>query len=149
MKIWIDADACPAAIKEIVIRAALKRSIELTFIANKPLFIQRSPLLSAVVVEKGADVADQYIIKHVNLGDLVITQDIPLAAALVAKNIIVISVHGTLFTPENIRERLSIRNFMQEVRDTGGHTSGPRPFGNRDKEAFANALDKQLSKLLK
>lgn len=148
MKIWVDADACPGAIKEVILKAALKRSIATVFIANKPIVIPASPMLYAVQVDHGPDVADQYIVTHAEAGDLVITQDIPLAAQLVPKGIHVISLHGTLFTESNIRERLSIRNFMQDLRDSGTKTSGPKPFSTRDKTNFANAFDRILNKVL-
>lgn len=149
MKIWVDADACPGAIKEIILKAVLKRGIETVFVANKPIFLPESPYLSLVRVLKGADVADQHIADHADDTDLVITQDIPLAGLLVPRGIVVISPHGTLFTPNNIGERLSIRNFMQELRDTGTQTGGPRPFSDKDKQTFANTFDQQLTKRLK
>lgn len=147
MKIWVDADACPGAIKNIILKAATTRQIHTVFIANKPIYFQASPYLSAIQVNQGADVADQYIVAHSNAGDLVITQDIPLAALLVAKNIVVISLHGTLFTPNNIGERLSIRNFMQDLRDGGTHTGGPKPFSAKDTQKFAQTFDQQVRKL--
>ena len=147
MKIWVDADACPGAIKDIIIKAATTRLIHTAFIANKAIYFQASTYLSAIQVNQGADVADQYIVDHAEAGDLVITQDIPLAARLVAKNIVVISLHGTLFTANNIGERLSIRNFMQDIRDGGGQTGGPKPFSAKDKQKFAQAFDQQLRKL--
>jgi len=149
MKIWIDADACPGEIKEIIIRAAHKRCIETIFVSNKIISIPESPFISTVKVSQGPDVADEYIAENAQDNDLVITQDIPLAAILVPKGIVVISLHGVLFTPANIRERLSVRNFMNELRETGAQTSGPKPFSNKDKQNFANTFDQQLFKLLK
>ena len=149
MKIWVDADACPGEIKEIIIKAAHKRCIETIFVSNKNIYIPDSPYLFAVKVSLGADVADNYTAERAEKNDLVITQDIPLAAALVPKGSVVISVHGVLFTPSNIRERLSVRNFMSDLRDTGVQTSGPKPFSNKDKQKFANTFDQQLFKLLK
>jgi uncharacterized protein YaiI (UPF0178 family) len=146
MKIWVDADACPAAIKEVIIKAATTRHIHTIFIANKGIYFQASPYLSAIQVNQGADVADQYIVDHAETGDLVITQDIPLAAQLVPKNIVVISLHGILFTPNNMGERLSIRNFMQDLRDNGAQTGGPKPFSAKDKQKFAQTFDQQLRK---
>lgn len=146
MKLWVDADACPNAIKEIIIKAALKRHITTIFIANKPIYLPASPYLSAIQVDHGADIADQYIVEHANPGDIVITQDIPLASQLVPQKIVVISVHGTLFTANNIGERLSIRNFMQDIRDSGGFTHGPKPFDQKDKQNFARTFDQQLTK---
>lgn len=149
MKIWVDADACPGAIKDIIIKAAVKRNIQTIFVANKPLFIPESPCLSLVRVGQGSDVADLHIVEQAEAKDLVITQDIPLASLLVPKGVIVMSVHGTLFTPNNIGERLSVRNFMQDLRASGTQTSGPKPFSDKDKQRFANTFDQQLAKLFK
>lgn len=149
MKIWVDADACPGEIKDIIIKAAHKRCIETIFVSNKIIYIPESFFISAVKVSHGSDVADDYIAERAEDKDLVITQDIPLAAILVPKGTVVISVHGVLFTPANIGERLSVRNFMSELRDTGVQTSGPKPFSNKDKQKFANTFDQQLFKLLK
>lgn len=149
MKIWVDADACPGEIKEIIIKAAHKRAIETVFVSNKFLSIPESPYLSCVKVSQGADVADDYIAERVENNDLVITQDIPLAAVVVPKGIVAISFHGDLFTTENIGERLSVRNFMQDLRDNGVQTSGPKPFSDKNKQKFANTFDQQLVKLLK
>jgi len=149
MKIWVDADACPGEIKEIIIKAAHKRCIETIFVSNKIIYLPESPYLSAVKVALGADVADNYIAERAEDKDLVITQDIPLAAAVIPKGSVAISVHGDLFTTSNIRERLSVRNFMSDLRDTGVQTSGPKPFSNKDKQKFANTFDQQLFKLLK
>lgn len=149
MKIWVDADACPGEIKEIIIKAAHKRVIETVFVSNKNISVPELSFISAVKVSQGADVADKYIAEHAEEKDLVITQDIPLAAELVSCGIAVISVHGLLFTPSNVREKLSVRNFMHELRETGVQTSGPKPFGNKDKQKFANTFDRQLTKLLK
>lgn len=147
MKIWVDADACPAVIKEIIVRAAIKRQITTIFVANKPLFLAKSPYLNFVQVASGADVADQYIAEQAAAVDLVITQDIPLAGVLVPKGIITLSPHGNVFTKDNIAERLSVRNFMHEVRGSGVQTGGPKPFSVQDKLKFANAFDQQLQKL--
>ncbi len=148
MKIWVDADACPAAIKEIIMKAAQTRGVATIFVANKPIYLKTSPCLSAIQVEHGADVADQYIVEQAEGEDIVISQDIPLASQLVPKGVVVISPHGTLFTPNNIGERLSIRNFLQDIRDGGGQTKGPKPFSPQDKQRFANTFDQQLTKKL-
>lgn len=145
--VWVDADACPSAIKDIILKAAVTRPIATIFVANKPIYFPTSPFLSAVQVGQGSDIADQYIVEHAKSGDLVITQDIPLAALLVPKEIAVMSVHGALFTPDNIGERLSIRNFMQELRDSGGRTKGPKAFDSQDKQKFARTFDEQLRKI--
>jgi uncharacterized protein len=149
MKIWVDADACPGAIKDIIIKAAVKRCIQTVFVANKPIFIPESPYLWLVRVKQGSDIADQHIVEQAEPLDLVVTQDIPLAAILIPKGVIVMSVHGMLFTPDNIGERLSVRNFMQDLRDTGTQTSGPKPFSDKDKQRFANTFDQQLAKYFK
>ena len=145
MKIWVDADACPGAIKAIIIKAANTRHIETLFVANKPIYLPASSYLAAVQVMQGADAADQYIVQHTLKDDLVITQDIPLASQLVAKGVAALSPHGVLFDANNIGERLSIRNFMQEIRDLGGRTKGPRPFDQKDKQKFAQRFDQLLS----
>lgn len=147
MKIWVDADACPVAIKEIIVKAAIKRNIKTIFVANKPIYLKTSPCLSAIQVEKGADAADLYIAEHAESGDLAITEDIPLASLLVPKKVVVLSPHGKIFDANNIGERLSIRNFMQEIRDSGGQTRGPKPFDAKDKQRFANVFDQQMAKL--
>jgi len=149
MKIWVDSDACPAAVREIILRASNRLVIETAFIANKPLFIPQAPHLSFVQVPLGPDVVDDYIVEHSACGDLVITQDIPLAAILVAQGVVVISPHGTLFTDNNIGERLAHRNLMTDLRDLGAVSGGPKPFGEKEKRAFANAFDQVLTRLLK
>ena len=149
MKIWVDADACPGAVREIILRAAHRLVINTVFVANKPLFLPQAPHLSFVQVSLGPDVVDQHIIEHAQCGDLVITQDIPLASTLVAQGIVVISPHGTLFSDSNIGERLASRNLMTELRDFGLVTSGPKPFGEKEKRAFANTFDQVLTRLLK
>jgi len=147
MRIWIDADACPAAVKEIVIRAAERLEVPTTFVANSALSVPRSPLLSTVQVGKGLDVADAYISSHAEAGDLAVTQDIPLAAALVKKGVVAIDVRGEPFTEENIDERLSTRNFMQELREGGVVTGGPKAFGVQDRQRFAATFDRELNRL--
>lgn len=149
MKIWIDADACPAAVKEIVIRAAERLRVEAVFVANKPITLPRSPLLRSVQVPKGLDVADTRIAADASKGDLAITQDVPLAAALVKKGVAVIDVRGEPVTEENVDERLSLRNFFQELRDGGVTTGGPSGFGPQDRQRFAASLDRELSRLLR
>jgi uncharacterized protein YaiI (UPF0178 family) len=149
MKIWIDADACPGAVRDIILKAANRLVISTTFVANKPLFVPESAHLGFVRVSAGPDVVDQYIVEHAHSGDLVITQDIPLAAQLVTNGVVVISPHGTLFTENNMGERLASRNLMADLRDTGMVTGGPKPFGEREKRAFANTFDQVLTRLLK
>lgn len=146
MRIWVDADACPVAIKEILYRAAERAEIELTLVANKPLTPPRSRFIRAVQVPKGFDVADNRIAQDVAPGDLVVTADIPLAAAVVAKGGHALDPRGELYSQENIRERLTMRNFMDELRSAGVETGGPPPLGQADRQAFANQLDRLLAK---
>lgn len=149
MKIWIDADACPKVIKEVVFKASFKLKIEVVMVANSYMSFPHGGLISSIQVDQGADVADSYIVDRVVNGDLVITADIPLASLIIEKEAIAINPRGELYTEENISERLSMRNFMQELRDGGVNTGGPAPFGTKDKAAFANSLNNILTKLNK
>ena len=146
MKIWIDADACPKVIKEHIYKIAASRNISVILVANAQMWIPVSPLITLVQVDQGADVADNYIVDHANSKDLIITADIPLAALIVELGAIAINPRGEVYTEENITERLSIRDFMQELRDSGHNTSGPAPFNPKDKAEFANSLNRILSK---
>ncbi|MCB9640415.1 MAG: YaiI/YqxD family protein [Myxococcales bacterium] len=148
MRIWVDADATPKAVKEILFRAVDRKKITTCFVANRGMYLPQSPYLSQVVVEKGFDVADHYIAQRVELGDLVITSDIPLAALVIDAGGVAMSHRGALYTEENVRERLSVRDFMQDLRDSGVQTGGPAPFGEADKRNFANALDRLLTRCL-
>ncbi len=143
---WVDADACPKVIKDILYRAAQRVQMPLTLVANHPLQVPRSPLIQALQVAAGFDVADNYLVQQSCPGDLVITADIPLAAELVAKGVIAINPRGEQYTPENIRQRLAMRDFMQQMRDSGQVSGGPPPLDNSDKQAFANTLDRLLAK---
>lgn len=145
MHIWVDADACPGPIKEILFRAALRTGIGLTLVANQPLRTPPSPLIRSVQVEKGFDVADRRIVEKVQRGDLVITADIPLAAEVIDRGARALSPRGESYTPDNIRERLNLRDFMDTLRASGVETGGPRTFGPADRHAFAAALDRVLS----
>ena len=148
LKIWIDADAAPRDVKELVFRAAKRLTIETVLVANQRLQTPLgNPLVQAVWVEGGADVADQHIAAHASPGDLVVTQDIPLAALLVPKGIAVLDPRGDEHTPETIGERLSVRDFMDQARMAGAVTGGPRPYDARAKQAFAAALDRVLTRL--
>jgi uncharacterized protein len=150
MKLWIDADAAPRDVKEIVFRAAKRLELEAILISNQRLYVPPgNPFVSAVRVEGGPDVADQHIVENAEPGDVAITADIPLAAALVEREVLVIDHRGDEFTPENVGERLSVRNFMQGLRDTGVETGGPSAFGARDKRAFAATLDRILTRRLR
>lgn len=146
MKIWVDADACPKAIKEILFRAAEKRQISLTLVANKPLRTPASAYIKTILVPSGFDVADNAIAQSVSQGDLVVTADIPLASLVVDKGAQAIDPRGELYTRDNIQERLSIRNFMDGLRSGGIETGGPSSFRHKDRLAFANQLDRFLTK---
>lgn len=144
-KIWIDADACPKAVKEIVFKASFRLNISLMLVANSYQTIPHSDLIRLITVGKGTDVADQYIIDNVIAHDLVITADIPLAAKVVEKMAMAINPRGEIYTEENIGEILSMRNFMKDLRDSGTITGGPSTFGPKDIQLFANSLNKLLS----
>lgn len=144
--IWIDADACPKPVKEIVFRAAIRTQTKVILVANSYHSIPPSELLQLVVVGRGDDVADQYIVDHVSKADLVITADIPLAAKVVEKEAIAINPRGEIYTEENVGEILSMRNFMKELRDSGSITGGPASYNKKDAEFFTNSLNQILSK---
>ena len=146
MKIWVDADACPAAIKELIIRAARRLKIPTVFVANKYISLPDSAYVSTVRVAMGPEVVDDTISQDAEAGDFAITQDIPLASVLVPKGVTVINPRGELYTEENIRERLSIRNFMQDLREAGTTTPGPKEFGQKDKQRFSDTFDRELTK---
>ena len=148
MKVWIDADACPKLVKEIIFKASFRLKVDVCLVANSYMQIPHAPNITFIQVEKGADMADFYIVEHLEASDLVITADIPLAAAVVEKNATAINPRGEIYTEENISERLSMRNFMQELRDSGIDTGGPPPLNAKDKEKFANAFDRIMTKLL-
>ncbi|MDF1577663.1 MAG: YaiI/YqxD family protein [Desulfobulbales bacterium] len=145
MKIWVDADACPAVIKEILFRAAERLGVRMTLVANHPLRVPASKLIAFVQVSSGLDVADSEIVNRVGAGDLVITADIPLAAEVVEKGASALNPRGEMYTAENVRDRLSMRDFMEGLRRDGIDTGGPAPLGPRDRQTFANSLDKFLS----
>lgn len=147
MQIWVDADACPKVIKDILFRVADRTQISTLFIANQLIRVPPSPYLRAYQVPAGFDVADNHIVHSLSAGDLVITADIPLAAAVVEKGAHALSPRGERFTPENIKSLLSVRNFMSELRDSGVQTGGPATLSQADRQAFANQLDSLLAKL--
>jgi uncharacterized protein YaiI (UPF0178 family) len=149
VKIWVDADACPREVKELLYRAADRLSIATVFVANGNLTLPRSPHLSTVRVGAGLDVADRYVAQHAEAGDLAITADIPLAAALVEKRVCVLDPRGELYDADNISERLAVRDLMAELREGGLATGGPKSYDSRDKQRFANALDRELARLRK
>ncbi len=146
LTMWIDADAAPRDVKDIVCRAANRLGVRTVLVANQRLQVPlNNPHLSTVWVQGGPDVADRHIADHASEGDIVVTADIPLAAILVEKGVTVLDPRGDLYSKENVRERLSIRDFMASLRDTGVETGGPKPYGERDKRSFAAALDRALS----
>ncbi|UCH52896.1 MAG: YaiI/YqxD family protein [Pseudomonadota bacterium] len=147
MRIWVDADACPNVIKEILFRAAARVQVNLTLVANQPLRTPPSRYIQAIQVPGGFDVADSVIVQRLAAGDLVVTADIPLAALVIEKGGHALNPRGEFYSTENIRELLALRNFMDELRNTGINTGGPAPLGLSDRQAFANQLDRFLAKL--
>ena len=147
MKIWVDADACPVVIKDILFKAANRTGVQLTLVANQAMNTPSSPNITAVQVPQGFDVADDEIVKRVTAGDLVITSDIPLAAEVIEKGAYALSPRGELHTKENIGAKLNMRDFMDTMRSSGVEMSGgPAAFSQRDKQEFANNLDRFLTK---
>ena len=150
MKLWLDADAAPRDVKDVCIRACDRLKLETILVANQRVQIPPGyPHLSAVRVEGGPDVADRYIVEHAVAGDVAVTADIPLAALLVPNGVIVIDPRGEEYTPDSIGERLSVRNFMEGLRGAGVETGGHAAYGPREKQAFANALDRILTRALR
>ena len=145
MQIWVDADACPKPIKEILYRAAERVRAPLTLVANKPLRPPPSKYIKAIVVPAGVDGADKRIVQNLQSGDLVITADIPLAALVISNGGHALNPRGEFYTEETIRERLSMRNFMCELRETGVEVGGPSALNQSDRQAFANQLDRFLT----
>jgi len=146
MKIWVDADACPNAIKEILFRAAQRRGVELTLVANQPVRAPKSPYIRAKQVSSGFDEADAWIVEQVAPGDLVITADIPLAADVIGRGGRALDPRGELYTEDNVRERLATRDLMAELRDSGAVRGGPSGPGQRERQEFANQLDRFLAR---
>lgn len=150
MKLWLDADAAPREVKDVCFRASERLTLETVLVANRRLELPvASPLLSAVRVDGGPDVADRYIAEHAEAGDVAVTADIPLAALLVPKGVVVIDPRGDQYTEESIGERLSVRNFMDGLRGAGVDTGGSAAYSPKDKQAFANALDRALTRARK
>ncbi len=146
MQIWVDADACPNVIKDILFRAAARTETMVTLVANQLIRTPPSRLIRAIQVPTGFDVADDQIVQQIEAGDLVITADIPLAALVIAKDGHALNPRGEFYTPDNIRERLAMRNFMDQLRNSGVETGGPSSFSQSDRAAFANQLDRFLAK---
>lgn len=146
MQIWVDADACPKVIKEILFRAAERTETRLTLVANQPLATPPTPLIRALQVPAGFDIADNEIVKRCQPGDLVITADIPLAAEIIAKGGHALNPRGEFYSESNIRARLNMRDFMETLRASGVQTGGPAAFSQADRQEFANQLDRFLAK---
>ena len=146
MQIWVDADACPKPVKEVLFRAADRTQVKVTLVANQYLATPRSKFVDAVVVPKGFDVADNEIVKRMAAGDLVITGDIPLADEVIDKGGIALNPRGTLYSRENIKNHLQRRDMMEQLRDSGMVSGGPEPYGKKELQSFANALDRQLAR---
>ena len=146
MHIWVDADACPVVIKEILYRVAERTKLPLTLVANQWLKTPPYPSIRVIQVPKGFDVADNYIVDQAVAGDLVITADIPLAAGAIEKGALALNPRGELYTRENIKQTLDMRNFMETLRNSGVETGGPPAFNQADRQNFANQLDRLLAK---
>lgn len=146
MQIWVDADACPGVIKDILFRAAERTGLQLTLVANQPVRVPKLANIRALQVASGFDVADDEIVQRVEAGDLVITADIPLAAEVIEKGAHVLSPRGTRYTPDNIKARLGMRDFMDNLRASGIQTGGPPALGPADRKAFADQLDRLLAR---
>lgn len=144
-QVWVDADACPGVIRDILFRAAERAQVQVTLVANQWLRTPPSRFIRALQVAGGFDVADSAIVDRVQPGDLVVTQDIPLAARVLEKGAIALNPRGERYTPDNMAERLSMRNFMEELRGAGVQTGGPAAFHSRDRQAFAGQLDRWLA----
>lgn len=146
LTIWVDADAVPRAVREVLYRAAIRRQVRVVLVANHWQEVPKSTMLSMVQVPGGADVADTYIVEHLAAGDIVISADVPLAARAVERGAVVVQPRGNVLDKHNVREHLSIRNFNEELREGGVMTGGSAPFGQRELQAFANALDRSLAR---
>ncbi|MFC0119814.1 YaiI/YqxD family protein [Pseudoalteromonas xiamenensis] len=147
MQIWVDADACPAVVREILFRAAERKKLVTTFVANQNVKLPPSQFLKSFRVQAGFDVADNEIVARSNSGDLVITSDIPLAAELIEKQVLVINFRGEQYTENSIRERLNMRDFFDTLRSSGIQTKGPAAFSQQDRKMFADALDRILARV--
>ena len=145
MNIWVDGDACPVVIRDILFKAAERTGVNLTLIANQPLRTPPFKNIRSFQVSAGFDVADNEIVKRAEAGDLVITSDIPLAAEVIEKDALALSPRGELFTTDNVRARLNMRDFLDTMRSSGVHTGGPPPLSQTDRQAFANHLDRFLT----
>ena len=149
MQIWVDADACPAVIKDILYRVAERLQLQVTLVANQLMRVPPSRFVRALQVPQGADVADAEIVRLLAPGDLVVTGDIPLAADVLAKGGFALNPRGEFYTEDNIAQQLTMRKFMEELRSGGVDTGGPAPFGQADRQQFANQLDRHLQRVLR
>ncbi len=149
MQIWVDADACPLPVKDIVVRTALRLQIKALFVSDKYVHLEKSELLSYVAVVQGPDSADKYIVATSAAGDLAVTQDIPLAALLCRQGVAVIDPRGVVHTPNTVGDRLATRNLMTDLREAGMITGGPAPFGPKDRQRFSDSLDRELTRIRK
>lgn len=149
MQIWVDADACPVVIKEIIFRAAERRQVRVTLVANKLIAVPRSPLIHSIRVSAGFDEADNYIAEQVASGDLVITADIPLANMVIEKGAHALNPRGERYTTDTIRQKLTMRDFMDQLRGSGIQTGGPAALSQRDRKAFGDELDRFLAQPLR
>lgn len=146
MKIWVDADACPGVIKETLFRVADRAKVEVTLVANHSMRVPPSRFIEMVIVPSGFDVADDEIVKRLDAGDLVITADIPLASEVIDKGGVALNPRGELYTEQNIKAILNMRDFMDTMRASGVHTGGPAVLGQSERQAFANQLDRFITK---
>jgi uncharacterized protein YaiI (UPF0178 family) len=146
MKIWVDADACPGAVKEVIFRAAERRQVEAVLVANRAVAVPPSPWIRALKVADGFDVADDAIVAAVVRDDIVVTADIPLAAEVIAKGAHALNPRGEIYDDDTVRQKRALRDFMDTMRGSGVHSGGPPPFGARDKKAFADAFDRLLAR---
>ena len=149
LRIWVDADACPVALKEILFRTARRLEVRLVLVANQSMPIPRSDLIELLTVPYGANVADDRIVELVGAGDIVVTADIPLAARVVEKQAVAIGTRGELYDENNVHDRLASRDLMEQFRAAGVETSGPKPLNQKDVQSFANVLDRMLTQRLK
>lgn len=147
MRIWIDADACPRMIKAFVFKACRRLELPATLVANRAQELPRSPLFTQTVVGGDVDAADKHILAHCAAGDLVVTADIPLASALVDKGVAAVDPRGTVYTPDNVKDALATRDLMTGLRESGVMTGGPAPLGAAQREKFANAFDREVTRL--
>jgi uncharacterized protein YaiI (UPF0178 family) len=145
-QIWVDADACPVIVREILFRASARTGVPITLVASRPVRLPGTAGIRFVQVPAGFDAADKRIVELMGRGDLVVTADVPLAAAVIEKGGTALNPRGELYTPENVRERLSMRNFLDELRGSGVNTGGPAALGQRERQLFANQLDRWLAK---